>query len=1042
MTHLILSVLGALQVSVEGEPVKAFRTAKTRALLVYLALESNRPHSRDALAGLLWPDQPNQTARDNLRQTLAILRKAIGDSGNAQSPSLDITRDTIQFNPGSDHFVDAVAFTTLLNACATHPHRHSETCRSCAASRLKAVELYRGDFIDQFYLNDSAPFEEWALLKRERLRALALETLYQLAEFHTVHGDHQQALAFALRQLELDPWCEEAHRQAMRALALDGQHSAALAQYEHCQRRLADELGVAPAQETIALYEVIKAQAVGIVENNSPSPLLFRFPVCNLPSPVTPLLGRVAELADLDRLLSDPGCRLISIVGPGGAGKTRLAIAAAAEKKFEFKDGVFFVSLASLDSADLLAPTLLVAIGAPSQGQRDSVQQLFNYLREREVLLVLDNLEHLLEGTQLLAELLRRAPRVALLVTSRERLNLHGEWVLDLRGLEVPEGEKVKEVERYSAVQLFVQSARRDRGVSLFSDEEKSTIVRICRMVEGMPLAIELAAAWVRTLSCRQIADEIEKSFGFLTTALRDVPQRHRSMRAVFEHSWNLLNVDERGALRRLAVFHGGFQREAAEQVAAASLPLLATLVDKSLVRRMDTGRYDLHELIRQYAREQLMKSGDFDDACDRHLDFFLKLTEEAEPKLRDAEQLIWIDSLEQEQDNLRAALEWSLGNKGTAVRMPQAPLRLAGALYFFWKRRAHWSEGREWLRHALAQATALPATREYLKALNAAVLLAADQADTKLAWQLAQENLALARELKDAGSIARSLNSLGFVLWKKKDFTSARASCEQALELWREQGDRLGSADALHNLSHIAINQSDYEAAQIYCSEAAAIYRELGDGIGLTDALGDLGLVAYLRNDHVAARSYLEESLARFRRAASVPGIVSALNRSGDLARCQGDYAQAEILYAECLALYRDVGDKDEFPSLLHNLAYAVLHRGDYLQAMALFKEGLAIQWEMNNQAGIAECLAGIAGVLATQGQAERGARLFGVSEALRETASADLWPANRVEHDRLLALLHESLGENLFAAAWAAGRSVPTERAVREALEQNGSS
>ena len=244
MTRLTLSVLGALQVTLGGEPVNTFRSAKTRALLVYLALESNRPHTRDALAGLLWPDQSNQTARDNLRQTLAILRKAIGDAENAQSPSLDITRNTIQFNLGSDHFVDAVAFTTLINACAAHRHRHSETCPSCAENRRQAVALYRGDFIDQFYLSDSDPFEEWAVLKRGRLRELALDALCQLTEFHTAHGDHQQSLTYAQRQLELDPWCEEAHQQAMRALALAGRYSAALSQYETCRRGLADEIGM------------------------------------------------------------------------------------------------------------------------------------------------------------------------------------------------------------------------------------------------------------------------------------------------------------------------------------------------------------------------------------------------------------------------------------------------------------------------------------------------------------------------------------------------------------------------------------------------------------------------------------------------------------------------------------------------------------------------------------------------------------------------------------------------------------------------------
>jgi len=547
-------------------------------------------------------------------------------------------------------------------------------------------------------------------------------------------------------------------------------------------------------------------------------------------------------------------------------------------------------------------------------------------------------------------------------------------------------------------------------------------------------LGIELAAAWVRMLTCAEIADEIERYLDFLSTRAKDIPEWQRSMRAVFDRSWNMLTTDERHIMTKLSVFRGGFQRDAAERVAGASLSALAALIAKSLLHRIEGDRYDLHELVRQYTRERLVESGGLKAACSEHMEFFLKLAQKAESQLRGPEQLAWLDRWEKEHDNLRAALEWSLSGKLTKDEISleakqqaaQGSLRLAGDLYWFWKRRDHWSEGRDWLKRALAQSADLPDTAERAKALNAIALLASEQADTKPARQLAEENLALSRELGDSYSIARALNCLGFVLWKQKDYAAALSYCQEGLALFREIGDRFAVADSLHCLGHIAINQDDYQAAQSYLDESITICREIGDQIGLDDVLSDLGLLAYLRNDYEQARSYLEESLARFRQAASKPGVEAALNRLGDLARCQGDYDQAERLYSESLTLYGAMGDKDEIPSLLHNLGSVAHHRGDYAQAIALFKQGLAIQQEMGNQAGIAECLAGIAGALTAQGKAQQGARLFGAVEALRELIGATLWPANRIEYERGLVVLRQLLDEATLAAAWAEGRMI----------------
>ena len=339
MTHLSLSVLGMLQVSLDGQPVVGFESNKTRALLAYLAVEAERPHSRDELAGLLWPEQPEQAARNNLRQTLANLRHAISDQ-TVDPAFLLITRETVQFNSGSDTWLDAAEFGDLLDACDVHIHRRSETCKSCAQRLQQAGDLYRGDFLDGFFLNDSTAFEEWALVKRENLRRKALHALYQLADYHERLGNYERALNYALQQLVLDPWREEAHRQAMRVLAYSGQRSAALAQYVTCRRVLTEELNAEPSQETMALYEQIKAgdpctrRKEGAEQHS------------DLPAPATPFIGRDKELTEIARLLENPACRLVTLTGPGGIGKTRLALQIATELAAEFDGGVHFVSLA------------------------------------------------------------------------------------------------------------------------------------------------------------------------------------------------------------------------------------------------------------------------------------------------------------------------------------------------------------------------------------------------------------------------------------------------------------------------------------------------------------------------------------------------------------------------------------------------------------------------------------------------------------------------------------------------------------------------
>ncbi len=497
MAYLSLRVLGELQVLKDGVPVQAFESDKVRALLAYLAVEAAQAHRRGTLLGLLWPDYPEEAARHNLRQALYNLRLGLGDH-TARPPYLLITRESIQFNRASDYSLDLDEFNAHYSAWKKNLGREGVTPSALVAPLEAMVQLYRGEFLQQFYLEDSEAFEDWLLVQREAVHRRVMKALTTLANEYEHRADFSTARRYARRQLELDPWREEAHRQVMRLLALEGQRSAALAQYEHCRRVLAEELGVEPSPQTRDLYEQIRSGTLKPrVERPTQVPAA---PLHNLPVSLTPFIGREQELAELGRLMAEPACRCLTLVGPGGIGKTRLALQAADQQRHEFAQGIAFIPLASVDSVEAVIPAIAGAINLAFYGPIDPKVQLLNYLREKQLLLVVDNVEHLLvEGAhpdtiaELLIEILQGAAAIKLLVTSREALNLQGEWFFEVQGLAFPGTEQADGFDEYSAVALFVQRARRARPGFELNAEDKAEVVRLCRLVEGMPLAIELA---------------------------------------------------------------------------------------------------------------------------------------------------------------------------------------------------------------------------------------------------------------------------------------------------------------------------------------------------------------------------------------------------------------------------------------------------------------------------------------------------------------------------------------------------------------------
>ena len=993
MAHLTLSVLGEFQALIDGVPIASFESDKVRALLVYLAVEANRTHRRETLIGLLWPDCPEQAARHNLRQALFNLRLALGDH-MAKPPYFLITRDAIQFNQESDYSLDLALFNRHFDRWEKNRRQESEGPSTFVTQLEETVNLYRGEFLQQFYLADSAEFEEWILVQREASHQRAMNALTYLANNFEQLGDFQTAHRYALRQLELDPWREEAHCQIMRVLALDGQRSAALAQYENCRRILAVELGVEPSTTTRDLSEQIRQ---GMLKRKTETPShVAAAPIHNLPIPLTPFIGREAEMVDLSRLIADPQCRCITLVGPGGIGKTRLALQAADQHKTEFAYGSAFVPLAAVGTIEAVIPAMASAIDFAFSGPSDPKVQLLNHLREKQMLLILDNAEHLLVErphqetiAELLIEVLRQAAQVKLLVTSREALNLQGEWPFEVEGLSFPEGEQTELFDEYSAVALFIQRAKRVQPRFEIGTEDKTGVAHICRLVEGMPLAIELAATWVRILSPAEIAAEIEHSLDFLDTSMRDLPERHRSMRAVFDRSWQTLSADEKHVLGRLSVFRGGFGRHAAEQVADASLAVLSSLVIRSLLRRTSTGRYDLHELVRQYAATKLAETpDDLNSVQERHSLYYLGLLEEQDAKLNGRDQKRALAELTREMDNIRTAWDWSIAAEKFI------PLyRASTTLWYLFELRNWFKEG-EVTFHKTADALQASMARSeavtfHQIALNA-MLAHCGYFRFRLgrgeeAYAIMSPSATFLRTSAEPSAAIYSLWYLGLVCWQLGRFLEAKEYLQESLALTRQYGDRWYEALAGEFLGSLASEEGAYNHAQQYLQEALAIFRELGDPMMISHGLSDLGRIMQILGELDEAEKLLRESFELARELDCRFGMGLALDVLGQVAHARASHEEARALFSESAGLFQEIGDTHRLSQVLNHQGLNALALEDTAEAQSAFKAALRMAHKGGLLPSALDALMGVA-ALDTQRKATEETLTF---DSLHSSAS-----------------------------------------------------
>lgn len=960
----------------DTKPIRLPRR-KVEALLAYLALYP-QAHTREQLAALLWGDVPNARARTSLRTALRVLRQHV-------SPDLLVSeRDTLQLNPDYPLWVDA---RELENA-----HRAVSAGRNLAARELDAVcDLYRGDLLAEFY-------EDWIAPLREHYRRLYLELLLYRVQQLRAASEYERALQMAQRVLAADPANENAFQHMMFCHVALGQRQKALQVYAQCVNALRRELNVEPLAETVALYEWITQTAA--------PPTTRAARLTNLPLPLNSFVGRQREMAALKEYLARERC--VTLTGAGGGGKTRLAIQTGIELLDAFPDGVWWVELASLSHETQVAWAVAKALGVREQPGEALAQTVVNWLGSapRKLLLILDNCEHLLDACATLAEtLLRACSGLKILATSREPLRISGEQVWNLPMLAAPDAQNMTLTDllfEYAAVRLFVERARLVKPDFALDGSNARAVVKICERLDGIPLAIELAAARVNLLSPQEIAARLGDRFNLLADGPRAALPRQQTLRALMDWSFDLLTPPERVLFWRLGVFSGGRTLRAIEAVCVDGavtrenvLELLARLVAKSLLtaqEKLGATRYSFLDTIKQYAREKLRASGEHDAVRDRHLAYYAQMATQAERELAGPQQALWMAKLELDHYNLRNALEWAFA---TAQR--EAAFSLAAALWRFWKVHGHYSEGRAWYARLLdAPEAANVSPRTRAAALYAAGMLAYYQSDAASAEQYHRAGLGLYRELRDELGIARALAGLGLALRVQGAYDAAQTCFQDALTLARQHRQQEIIASCLRYLGLVAVAQGEYARAVALYEQALPEHQALGDEEALANLFNNLAIALTYVGELERAQQLNEASLEIRRRLDDLHGMALSLHTLAYYARVRGDWANAHQLLREALTYYQRLGAKENTLEGLESIAFCALHLGN----------------------------------------AKRAAMLYGAAQQLRTLYAIPRSAPSQQEFENEVARVRAACAD--FDAAWDAGQAMTLEQAMALGLTE----
>ncbi len=1003
MPHLMVRLFGAPAIEIDGTPV-VMSNAKALALLAWLAV-TGKPQTRGALAFLLWPD--NIHARTHLRGALLALRRALGDGADRW---LDDAGDTLAFTPDDSVSVDVVAFRAHVSRIRAHAHPAGTLCPACRQAAAEAVSLYRSDFLADFSLRDAGDFETWLATEREALRMDLASLLTALAECAAAEARWDAAIDYSRRWVALDPLDEAAHRTLMALYYQNGQRSAALRHFDECERLLRAELDVAPEDETTQLAGAIRRGQLPMLAGVQSTSAVERATTTNLPAGLTTLIGREEAEAQIAGLLRRADVRLLTLTGPGGVGKTSLAIAAATALLDDFADGVFFVSLAPVRDAGQVAETITRTLDVREMQQHSALDALRHALRERRLLLLLDNFEHVIAAASLVADLLSACPHLNILVTSRGPLRLYGEHAFAVPLLATPDPAaklSLDAIAAHSAVQLFGRRAQAVRQDFVLDQRTATPVAQICHRLDGLPLAIELAAARMRHFTAPELLQrfgaayagngEAPSTLHMLTARFPNVPGRHRRLWDTIAWSYDLLAPDEQALFRRLALFVGGWTVEAAQAVCMEGLalecePSLWMMVDQHLIQRSvaaeDALRFTMLETLREFGLEELRRTGELAPLQRRMADYYTGLAEHAILFLQGAESTAYHRLILADYANIRAVWTWVQAQREVALA-----LRLCSALFVFTNNNAREGE------------------------------------------QLALATLDLAAHEPPSPLLVNATMTAGYCSWLLGKLDVAEAYMQRALALDEVIGHRADSAflGVMRGMLAVrAFDRGDYAAARELFAREDEIMREIGDEWQIAMNIVNWGIIEWRLGEFERGRSMLDESLRLHRRVGQAWGILKALTDRADLHIVCGELDAAASLLVECPPLLHNSDMPDREASYHLSCTRLALARGELGEAA----DHLAKSFEGHHATGyfygLEENYLCAAELALRCGRYEQAICLLAGHAAQIRSVGKINDPLRRQKLDAQLADARSRLDPAVADAAWAQGEAMTADELV----------